>query len=354
MVTPHVRRPVSATIAPTSGEIEERGDRDYFKLSIPSSGKLTIQTTGSTDTYGYLLDQSGKTIASNDDSGSGANFRISKTLTTGSYYVQVRHASSRRTGKYTLFVEFKPSGSSISSYTLKVTKSSTGNGFVGSSPSGITCGTDCSHTYSSGTSVKLTATPVAGSRFLGWTGSCSGTGSCQLTMNNNRSVHANFADEEFPSSQAVDAFVRAKESRCTDMDGAYGCQCVDLMHSYIADVLGVPYSAHSIRGNAYPIFAKAGGSTTIQYGSRKVRLDKIVRSNGAIPRSGDIVFWNSPDGYGHVAVVLSATSTSLTTLDQNWVNSSLAHGSKAAKVTHRYDGSTYKVVGWFRPVLVSK
>src|SRR4030095_5918505 len=40
--------------------------------------------------------------------------------------------------------------------------------------------------------VTLTATPAAGSTFAGWSGACSGTGSCTVTMSAARSVTATF------------------------------------------------------------------------------------------------------------------------------------------------------------------
>jgi len=77
-------------------------------------------------------------------------------------------------------------------YALTVAKSGTGTGTVTSNPSGINCGTDCSESYSSGASVTLTATPVSGSTFTGWSGACSGTGACALTMTAAKSVTATF------------------------------------------------------------------------------------------------------------------------------------------------------------------
>ena len=76
-------------------------------------------------------------------------------------------------------------------YTLSVTASGTGT--VTSSPSGVNCGSTCSASYSSGTSVTLTATPAAGSTFTGWSGACTGTGSCVVSMTAARSVTATFA-----------------------------------------------------------------------------------------------------------------------------------------------------------------
>ena len=78
-----------------------------------------------------------------------------------------------------------------SSFTLTVSKK--GPGSVASSPSGITCGSDCSQTYGAGTSVILTPTPNKNARFAGWSGACSGTGTCSVTMNAAKSVSATFA-----------------------------------------------------------------------------------------------------------------------------------------------------------------
>src|SRR6185295_6814868 len=75
---------------------------------------------------------------------------------------------------------------------LTVAKAGTGGGTVTSSPAGINCGGDCSESYASGTSVALTAAPGAGSTFAGWSGACSGTGSCAVTMSAARSVTATF------------------------------------------------------------------------------------------------------------------------------------------------------------------
>jgi hypothetical protein len=75
-------------------------------------------------------------------------------------------------------------------YTLSV--SNNGSGFVSSNPVGINCGSDCAESYPNGTSVTLTATASTGWQFSGWSGSCSGTGSCIVNMNSNKNVGATF------------------------------------------------------------------------------------------------------------------------------------------------------------------
>jgi photosystem II stability/assembly factor-like uncharacterized protein len=78
--------------------------------------------------------------------------------------------------------------------TLTVSKSGSGSGTVTSTPAGISCGTTCSAGFAEGTIVTLTASPAGGSvSFTGWSGACSGTGSCVVTMDAAKSVTATFA-----------------------------------------------------------------------------------------------------------------------------------------------------------------
>ena len=80
----------------------------------------------------------------------------------------------------------------VSKYTLAVTREGDGAGIVTSSPSGISCGTDCFQKVTEGTAVTLRATPSATSTFTGWGGACSGTDSCTVTMDADTSVTATF------------------------------------------------------------------------------------------------------------------------------------------------------------------
>jgi hypothetical protein len=79
-----------------------------------------------------------------------------------------------------------------SATTFPLTTSVSGSGTITSNPAGIACGTDCSDDYPANAAVTLTATPVAGSSFAGWSGDCTGTGSCVVTMSSAKRVSAVF------------------------------------------------------------------------------------------------------------------------------------------------------------------
>jgi glucose/arabinose dehydrogenase len=78
------------------------------------------------------------------------------------------------------------------SFLLTVARTGAGTGTVVSAPAGIDCGSVCSRTFGAGAVVTLTATPAAGSVFTGWSGACSGTGPCTVTIAGATTVGAAF------------------------------------------------------------------------------------------------------------------------------------------------------------------
>ncbi len=80
---------------------------------------------------------------------------------------------------------------------LAVSKSGAGTGAVTSSPAAIDCGATCLADLQFNRVVTLNATPDGSSVFTGWSGDCSGTGACELTMDRAHSVTANFALKTF-------------------------------------------------------------------------------------------------------------------------------------------------------------
>jgi uncharacterized repeat protein (TIGR02543 family) len=79
-------------------------------------------------------------------------------------------------------------------FTLTVSTAGAGAGRVTSAPAAIDCGATCTASFTTGTSVTLTANPALGSIFEGWSGGdCTGTGSCTVTLTGPTVVTARFA-----------------------------------------------------------------------------------------------------------------------------------------------------------------
>jgi hypothetical protein len=68
-----------------------------------------------------------------------------------------------------------------------------GSGRVTSQPAGIACPGKCTATFVAGTAVALTPQVEHGSTFLGWGGSCAGTGVCKLKVTSLTAVAAEFS-----------------------------------------------------------------------------------------------------------------------------------------------------------------
>ena len=75
-------------------------------------------------------------------------------------------------------------------FTMTVT--GVGTDSVTSSPPGISCPGTCVANFGAGVTVMLTAKPTINSVFAGWSGECTGTGTCPVTMNAAKAVTATF------------------------------------------------------------------------------------------------------------------------------------------------------------------
>ena len=79
-----------------------------------------------------------------------------------------------------------------SNVALTVTSAGSGSGTITSSPSGINCPGTCTAKFASGTQVTLTATPGTSYTFDGWSGACSGTAGCTVTLTAAETATATF------------------------------------------------------------------------------------------------------------------------------------------------------------------
>ncbi|HVK89712.1 MAG TPA: DUF4215 domain-containing protein [Kofleriaceae bacterium] len=131
-------------------------------------------------------------------------------------------------------------------FTLDVTKAGTGaaDGTVQSSPGGIDCGSDCSESYASGTSVTLSATTMNGAVFTSWTGApgCTNATSCIVSMTQARSVIATFAECALDATCTAAEYCDAAGACVADLDMGAPCsrdeQCVS--NTCTANVCAMP------------------------------------------------------------------------------------------------------------------
>jgi len=82
--------------------------------------------------------------------------------------------------------------------TVTVAKNGPGNGTVTSNPGGISCGSTCSGLFHQGANVVLSASPGFGSAFDSWSGACTGSGPCAITLDNSKDVTATFVGSYAP------------------------------------------------------------------------------------------------------------------------------------------------------------
>ena len=105
----------------TAGDLESDGDKDYFRFDLRQAGRLQVQTTGSTDTFGTLY-RGSSVFDEDDDDGSGTNFRIVvPQAQAGTWYVEVRGYEATTMGEYTLQVEYSGTTTPSSNIELFVT-----------------------------------------------------------------------------------------------------------------------------------------------------------------------------------------------------------------------------------------
>jgi len=105
---------------------------------------------------------------------------------------------------------------------VNLTISTAGNGLVRGA--GEDCRGSCTAPYVSGTRVHLVAVPDSGASFVAWSGACSGTGGCDLTLDADLEVGATFATlpPPPPSQHRLNVIVQGK-GRVTSSPGSLDC-----------------------------------------------------------------------------------------------------------------------------------
>ena len=146
-----------------TGNINSVGESNYYRVNIGGNGgTLRASTSGSTDTYGELLNSAGNMLVANDDGGNGTNFSIIRSLSAGTYYVKVRLYSRYRIGSYTLQLNCTGCSDSSSGGTTSGGTTSGGSTSGGTTSGGSTSGgTTSGGTTSGGTNNTSSPFPDA-------------------------------------------------------------------------------------------------------------------------------------------------------------------------------------------------
>lgn len=165
-----------------------------------------------------------------------------------------------------------------------------GSGTVTSSPSGITCPGVCSTTFDSGTSVMLTATPTSGWTFAGWSGACTGTGICTVTMSAAEAVTATFSQVFALSVTVVGGGTVSSSPAGINCPGT----CTASFNSgTMVTLTATPVAGSSFKGWSSPctgtgtctITMNAASSVTATFGVVSFRLTVKLAGSGRVTSS---------------------------------------------------------------------
>lgn len=125
----------------------------------------------------------------------GTSGQISGIPTTSGIFPLTIQAEDSRIPAQSRSAIFTVTISPPNTAVLTVTTGGNGSGMVTSNITGISCGLDCTEAYPIGEIITLTATPLGDSSFTGWSGACTGTGSCIVSMDFAKSVSATFVPD---------------------------------------------------------------------------------------------------------------------------------------------------------------
>ena len=120
--------------------------KHYYAFVPLVSGSITIYSTGSLDTYGYLYNANKTQLTTDDDDGDGNNFSITYNVTAGTLYY-LRPCGYSSSGTTTIYLECDMPES---------------GGLASGNPNGAF------PKVTAGNRVELTATTKAGYTFIGW------------------------------------------------------------------------------------------------------------------------------------------------------------------------------------------
>jgi len=184
----------------------------------------------------------------------------------------------------------------LKQYSLTWSMNGTGSGSVTADPPG--------GTYGNGTVVSLTATPAASSQFTGWSGACSGTGACSVTMDASKSVTATFTLKQYSLTWSTSGngsgSVTANPAGGTYDHGVV----VSLTATPAASSLFTGWSGACTGAGACSVTMDAAKSVTATFTLKQYSLSLSMNGTG----SGSVTA-NPPGGPYNHGTVVSVTAT---------------------------------------------
>jgi len=142
---------------------------DLYQFSVTSSQTLSIVLTSSAfDAFLRVLDSSGSSVATDDDSGGGSNARINRTFAAGTYRIEATSYNSGSTGAYTLALNTV--NVTVTPITVGTAATTVNGSLSASSGSSVSC-TGCfassyGFTLSSAQTVQIDLTSTAFDAYL--------------------------------------------------------------------------------------------------------------------------------------------------------------------------------------------
>jgi endoglucanase len=223
----------------------------------------------------------------------------------------------------------------VTNYTLTVAKAGTGSGTVTSSVGGISCGTACSASLASGTAVTLTAAAASGSTFAGWSGACTGTGTCLVTMTANQSVTATFSPVSTSYTLTV---AKAGTGSGTVTSSVGGISCGATCSASIASGTAVTLTAAAASGSAFAGWSGGCTGTAATCTVTMTANQSVTATFNPVATSYTLTVATAGTGSGTVTSSVGGISCGAT------CSASIASGTAVTLTAAAASGSTFG--GW--------
>jgi len=178
-------------------------------------------------------------------------------------------------------------------YTLTASLAGSGAGGISDGTGALACPPTCSHAYTANSPVTLTATPASGSTFAGWSGACSGTGTCQIKMSEEMAVTATFSATGTSAPGAPTPVLTSAPTAVTDAGAG-------LLGS--VDPEGLPTTVYFQYGldKRYSQLGASGPNYTGQTPAQQIGSDFTSHTIGPVSVAGLV-----PNALYHVRLVAS-------------------------------------------------